>query len=536
MGVERNMRRRAFAVSAALAAAGSGCIVDAVEEDGAPAFGVLRDGGASGVAAARDAGRADAELTDVGLDAEPVTAWDAAPLRVADAARVSRDSAPGWDAFVTAPGVDALVLDDALEAHIAVVHRPCRAAEPVVLDACATRGGSTPYRFEWAPRPAAGASPNECRVPARLGATDDVVRVRVVDVVGRTSTASARVVERAGEHDGASCVVTDFAELEAGRWVVEAGWRTDVCEPGDPLSEGFALRVNGRTFEVPPGGMEELEPGVFRFGEIRAQPPGPVALWGDPVEAFAWEDGPDGDLPADPARPCEPERLDVRINGIQLPSVVGQPVERGVCARSALALVDALNAISGETGVRAEAGETIRAGNAPISGGTLDAVSHIVINGETITGVVVQPDDADGRLLDAVNALQARTGVRAALDAAGAVQLHGPGLNIDLVINGVAGTNTGMGADSSADLTTAPLRLFSDAPLRVEVDADLIGFAPGWYDADGRTDLTQWSATVRPLDGRLSVEAVGAFEPGAPPVEWVLGGEPWRACEDPEAP
>ena len=82
---------------------------------------------------------------------------------------------------------------------------------------------------------------------------------------------------------------------------------------------------------------------------------------------------------------------------------------------SAIAKAEAINDLAGITGVTASINATTLDGGA-IGGGTLDASNYLTINGQQITSFAVNPNDASGALIDAINAESETTGVIASLD------------------------------------------------------------------------------------------------------------------------
>jgi flagellin len=103
---------------------------------------------------------------------------------------------------------------------------------------------------------------------------------------------------------------------------------------------------------------------------------------------------------------------------------------------SAIAKAAAINDSSDSTGVRAIVGETKLTGNQTVAGITLDASSFFSINGSKITGFEVSANDADGSLVDAINAVSDDTGVTAALTATGALELTAAdGRNIEVAFS-----------------------------------------------------------------------------------------------------
>jgi flagellin len=119
---------------------------------------------------------------------------------------------------------------------------------------------------------------------------------------------------------------------------------------------------------------------------------------------------------------------------------------------SAIAKAAAINDSSSSTGVRAIVNETKLEGNDTVASITLNASSYFSVNGSKITGFSVTSNDADGSLVDAINAVSEETGVTASLTATGALALTAAdGRNIELTFsdNGVE-TKLGDFANASA--------------------------------------------------------------------------------------
>ena len=125
---------------------------------------------------------------------------------------------------------------------------------------------------------------------------------------------------------------------------------------------------------------------------------------------------------------------------------------------SAIAVAAAINDQSATTGVTAQANATTVAG-AAVGGGNLDQANQLTINGSTITSVSVQAGDAGDALVDAINAETGDTGVVAARNAQGQVELTAQdGRNIDIQTTGTASAITGL----SAGTTTGTVTLTSE--------------------------------------------------------------------------
>jgi flagellin len=133
---------------------------------------------------------------------------------------------------------------------------------------------------------------------------------------------------------------------------------------------------------------------------------------------------------------------DLSVNGITIRANVASDdqVSTSLNAGSAIAKAGAINDSFRYTGVRAIVNDTrASAFLNQISAITLDTVNNITINGELITGFRVQDDDADDSLINAINAVENITGVRAELDEALNLTLSaGDARNIEITVNGLA--------------------------------------------------------------------------------------------------
>ncbi len=135
---------------------------------------------------------------------------------------------------------------------------------------------------------------------------------------------------------------------------------------------------------------------------------------------------------------------DLGINGTAIRATVSadDTVSTTLNAASAIAKAEAINDSSEFTGVRAIVEETTVTG-AAIAGGTLDSTSFISINGQAITGIRVEANDANDTLVSAINAISGETGVVAALNQDGALELTATdGRNIDVAASDAAATAT----------------------------------------------------------------------------------------------
>ncbi len=136
---------------------------------------------------------------------------------------------------------------------------------------------------------------------------------------------------------------------------------------------------------------------------------------------------------------------DLTVNGITIRATQASDdqLSTSFATGSAIAKAAAINDLTNVHGVNAYANESVRLGTADIAGGTLDEANYLVINGRSITGFEVLADDAEDRLLNAINAEFQNTGVTAVRDSNGQIELHasdGRNIEVELVGAGVANT------------------------------------------------------------------------------------------------
>lgn len=172
---------------------------------------------------------------------------------------------------------------------------------------------------------------------------------------------------------------------------------------------------------------------------------------------------------------------------------------------SAIAKAAAINSLTEVTGVRAIIGETDVEG-AGITLGTLDGSNYLSINGEKISGFVVQENDASGELVDAINALADETGVTATRDADSQLVLTArDGRNIEIETVGNAHAITGLNTAATVSVSTGGLALQSSEQFTLIGDASLIGHAAGGYGTNSNKsvesiDISTASGAVEALD------------------------------------
>lgn len=176
---------------------------------------------------------------------------------------------------------------------------------------------------------------------------------------------------------------------------------------------------------------------------------------------------------------------DVVINAVSIRATVtaDDTVSTTLKSSSAIAKAAAINDSSKFTNVRAIVGKAQdgRVGgagvaNSVIAGGTLDSTNNIVINGETITGIVVQANDADDSLVNAINAVSSKTGVVASLGEDSSLVLTADdGRNIDVTTNLAGAARTGLATET----TGGSITLQSTSAVSLTVTANGAGIGLG---------------------------------------------------------
>ena len=123
-------------------------------------------------------------------------------------------------------------------------------------------------------------------------------------------------------------------------------------------------------------------------------------------------------------------------------------------AGSAIAKAAAINDSTGSSGVRAIVNATEIEGSGSVGTAiTLDGNNFLTINNETIAGFRVEQNDASGSLVDAINAVSDETGVVASLSKDSELELTAAdGRNIAVEFSG-ASVSAALGFDSTAAAT-----------------------------------------------------------------------------------
>jgi flagellin len=147
---------------------------------------------------------------------------------------------------------------------------------------------------------------------------------------------------------------------------------------------------------------------------------------------------------------------DLIINGVTIGSSLAADDNASSSnkAASAIAKAAAINAATAQTGVRAVVGQTVMTGSAMTAGA---ATGTITVNGVTTASVATTADAAESRRLvrDAINAVSGQTGVRAVDtgDSNGGIRLEADdGRNIDVALTTLTAAQTGLkvGAQSGS--------------------------------------------------------------------------------------
>jgi flagellin len=173
---------------------------------------------------------------------------------------------------------------------------------------------------------------------------------------------------------------------------------------------------------------------------------------------------------------------------------------------SAIAKARAINASTDATGVRAIVGETEVTLGSVVAAGTLNETNFLIVNDEKIAGFNVQDNDASGALVDAINAVSDDTGVVASLNADSQLSLLAvDGRNIEVEYFGGAATIAGNTAapdkalllsNGSLTVSTAEITLQSDELFEV-TGGSVIGFDDGLYGVNSDFSVSSVDISTR---------------------------------------
>ena len=203
---------------------------------------------------------------------------------------------------------------------------------------------------------------------------------------------------------------------------------------------------------------------------------------------------------------------------------------------SAIAKANAINVLSGSTGVRAIVGPTEVASSVGVAQSAdidLNASAYFIINDVEFSGFTIKSNDADGNLRDAINARSEDTGVIASITDKGALKLtaaDGRNIHMQFSSTGLAdqmGNFDGIASDTEVAVTvnavvnltlqafvaTGKLTLQSEGnfEIRTAGAATLIGFqsdGEGVYGANSAYSLS--SVDISDKEG--AVEAIDVID------------------------
>jgi flagellin len=168
---------------------------------------------------------------------------------------------------------------------------------------------------------------------------------------------------------------------------------------------------------------------------------------------------------------------------------------------SAIAKAAAINSLQDTTGVRAIISKATNEG-AAVDGGALNGTDYITINNEKISGFTVSSNDASGELVDAINAVSGKTGVVASLDAESQLVLTAEdGRNINVAASTAnAATITGLnrGTGTLDTVSTGGITLQSNNQFDLTVtDSTDIGFDTGIFGVNSSSSVHMLKVDTR---------------------------------------
>lgn len=217
---------------------------------------------------------------------------------------------------------------------------------------------------------------------------------------------------------------------------------------------------------------------------------------------------------------------DLLLNNVDVGATSSDGVSTTADTASAIAVANAINAVSGQSGVSATANATTRAGTAAVTAGTLDGTNNITINGTTFGAagntIAVTANDGTSALRDAINASSNSTGVTATLNGSNQIELTAAdGRNIEIAAStAAAATTTGL----AAGVTSGTVTLSSNDAINVGgasvADAGLTagGVAVNNNTAVNSIDITSQSgaqSAIQTIDAAISQVSESRGELGA---------------------
>ncbi|RLC12947.1 MAG: flagellin [Deltaproteobacteria bacterium] len=210
---------------------------------------------------------------------------------------------------------------------------------------------------------------------------------------------------------------------------------------------------------------------------------------------------------------------DLTINGYQVGATTSDGVSYASGSASAIAIANAINAVTGDTGVTATVSAASVAGTAVTSGNAAINAGDVLINGVDIGAIAAAADsgsvDRGADVAAAINAVTGQTGVTATFNTStGAVTLtSADGRNITVTTaSGVTAARTGLGTgDADGDVTTthSSVNLSSSSSSGITIGGDHEAYAglTGGYTAATATA----GAGVSSLDITTAAGAASAI-------------------------
>jgi flagellin len=184
-------------------------------------------------------------------------------------------------------------------------------------------------------------------------------------------------------------------------------------------------------------------------------------------------------------------------------------VSTALASSSAIAKAAAINDSSDATGVRAIVGKTEVTFAGAVAGDTLDGSENFTVNGEQIAGFDVAANDASGSLVDAINAVSDETGVVASLDKDSKLTLTAAdGRNIQVTFSSDA-VETGLGytaagtdaalAEGNTLTATGSITLQSNDVFELTNNAGAaqIGFGTGVFGVNSEKSVNSIDVSTR---------------------------------------
>lgn len=176
-----------------------------------------------------------------------------------------------------------------------------------------------------------------------------------------------------------------------------------------------------------------------------------------------------------------------RINGVTLRDIeaTDDQLSTRFGERSAIAKAHIINDATAFTGVRALVDAAVFTGSSTPQAGALDVDDYIEINGIAISGVSVEDNDANGALVDAINAAADQTGVLASKDEESRIVLTAAdGRNIEVrTLTATAGTVSGLQPGANLRVRAGGLTLQSEDNIVLDLslasDAAALGIGVG---------------------------------------------------------